>query len=114
MNKHEAEVFSKLGIPNMQHKDFKKNCMKAIEPDDSINIQFVPDGYVITEETKTVTVYEVENTNPLTEDKLDHIAYVFMTFDYYYWTLELKTIDRHGNVNDFDLTKQYYNLLGKE
>ena len=116
MNKHEREVFDLLEVKyaKINYKGFRKTLNKKIElnADDeemfeTLDIQFTPDGYMFNEKEKTCVIFEVENTNPLSKFKLDHMSKIAVDFDYYYWYLHLIVVNRFGHESEYNLYEHY-------
>ena len=112
MNKHERLVFDELEkkYEKINYKRFKKTLNETIEKNaeeiegfEEIDIHFVPDGFMYNEDEKTCFVFEVENQNPLSKGKLDHMSSIAMDFDYYYWGLHLIIVNRFGHESLYNL-----------
>lgn len=106
-------AFSKLAAgwllrfdSRMRVKGFARNLYTAIkkingeaDADDINEIllenRIIPDGYVIDQKTQTVYVFEIEDTNPLTMNKLRKLAQIWFYLDCVYWDLKLLVIDRY-------------------
>jgi hypothetical protein len=71
-----------------------------------------PDAYKIDRSSKTIVLFEVEDTNPITAGKLAELAAFWMAWDdddYDDWTVELHTVDRYGRVTgQIDLCAVHY------
>ena len=64
----------------------------------------LPDGLLINKQRCLALFIEIEDTHPLTEEKLDRYADTFWLLDAAYWTTVLRVADRYGrNVRDIDL-----------
>ena len=61
------------------------------------SIKFIPDAYSLDPKNRVVTVFEVENTNPLSDEKLGRLIQAWFVLDSISWDLLVMTCDRWGN-----------------
>lgn len=70
-----------------------------------------PDAYLIDVATEEVTLFEIEITSYLSEDRLRGWMHLWFVLDSMSWDLTLYRVDRVGQVNRTDLTAHYYAWL---
>lgn len=73
---------------------------------------FLPDAYRIDREAQEILVYEVEDTCPISPEKLLRLAYWWFQWDAddeHEWLPRVFVVDRYGNVGtEIDLMAAYY------
>ncbi len=84
-------------IPGIRTGQFAKSIRKVCgDPD--IAVHRIPDGHKICHFCKVIFVYEVEDTNPMTVNKI--IDYAILNHDLESWgNLVVIPLDRYGNLN---------------
>jgi len=102
----------------IRQKKFHKTIVSVFIDDedkgqiDQASAGLIPDGYKICEECQTITVYEVEDTNPLTISKLEKYVHLWLSLDSCFWVLLLCVVDRYGhNRRWIDLCDCFYAML---
>ena len=74
--------------------------------------QFIPDLWWIDDENKTIHLYEIEDTHPLTEDKLLLLHTFWWNMDGISWDVKLVVFDRYGkNPRPLDLMEYFYHMM---
>ncbi|MCM2275917.1 MAG: hypothetical protein NDI75_14100 [Candidatus Didemnitutus sp.] len=74
--------------------------------------RFIPDLWKIDRENKTIHLYEVEDTHPLTQKKLMQLHDYWWAMDAISWTVTLTVFDRYGvNPRVLDLTNYAFHML---
>ena len=64
----------------------------------------LPDGLVIDEENATAFFIEIEDKNPLSEERLNHYSSAFWMLDSVYWDFRLFVSNRYGqNHHEIDV-----------
>lgn len=74
----------------------------------------LPDAYRINVTAKKVTVFEVEDTYPLSWEKVDRYLALFWMLDNYDWDLEIVVVDRSGHARHADVTLLAHEVLAKK
>lgn len=109
-------TFSKLGAawllgldPRMKIGGFAKTLCASIE---RVNGKFdadelksllrrhriIPDAYLIDDDIEVVYLFEIEDTNPLTADKLRKLSEIWFRMDCIEWEMRVFLIDRHLSI----------------
>jgi len=89
---------SEYESPNQMYKEFK----------------FLPDAYEINKDDRSIVMYEIENTNRLSDLKLRKIAWCWFSLDCEDIELSLVITNRFGTgEHTMDLSDIYYKNLGK-
>jgi hypothetical protein len=57
--------------------------------------RIIPDAYLIDEEHKVAYLFEIEDTNPLTADKLRKLSEIWFRMDCIEWDMRVFLIDRY-------------------
>lgn len=71
--------------------------------------RFIPDAYLVDEKKEEVWVIEVEDTHPLTLEKLQRLINFYWWLDAYYWKLRVFTTNRYGqNLTEIPLFAYHY------
>ncbi len=74
--------------------------------------RFIPDLWWIDEPNKAIHLYEIEDTHPLTEEKLFLLERYWWHMDAIDWDLTLTVFDRYGlNPRPLDLTNYAMGML---
>lgn len=68
-------------------------------------LRILPDAYTIDPETWTITVYEVEVSHPVDDDKLARYFNLFWVVDQWEWSIRLVLVDKRGNERDVDVVR---------
>jgi len=68
----------------------------------------VPDGFCIDKSTLTITIYEVEVTGRVADDKLAAYSQGWDWLDFWGWTFKLMLVDAQGHQKEWDLMSTYY------
>jgi len=105
--------FSKLAAvwllnldPRMLIGGFSKRLCEAVEKSNSrcdsgelklllSNYRIIPDAYLIDQQAKTAYLFEVEDTNPLSADKLRKLSEIWWRLDSIGWEMRVFLIDRY-------------------
>lgn len=58
---------------------------------------FIPDAFMVDTAKRIVVCFEVEVTNQVSDDKLEHYQDLWWFLDDVYWGLRLVVVDRYGN-----------------
>ena len=86
--------------------DFRESWREAWKP------PFIPDLWWIDELNKAIHLYEIEDTHPLTEEKLLLLERYWWHMDAVDWELTLTVFDRYGlNARPLDLTSYALGML---
>lgn len=73
--------------------------------------RFIPDAFLIDEQNEEVWVVEIEDTHPLTLQKLQRLISFYWWLDAYYWKLRVFTTNRYGqNISEIPLFSYDYVL----
>lgn len=73
---------------------------------------FIPDLWWIDESNRAIHLYEIEDTHPLTEEKLLLLERYWWHMDALDWDLKLTVFDRYGlNPRSLDLTDYALRML---
>ena len=73
------------------------------------NVPGFPDGLLIDQENERAYFLEIEDSNPLTEDRLTQYANAWWALDDLYWTLHLIVANRYGhNHHEIDLRRWWF------
>ncbi|MAS96144.1 MAG: hypothetical protein CMO55_23325 [Verrucomicrobiales bacterium] len=73
--------------------------------------RFIPDAFVIKEDEEEVWVIEIEDTHPLTTEKLRRLIDFYWWLDGYCWDLRVFTANRYGqNKSEIPLFAYHYAL----
>ncbi len=94
-----AKSFIKRRYDNAQEFGFRKNVTAALGEWSDIGewyINFIPDLYQINEKKKTIRIWEIEDTNPLSESKMQKLIKMWFYLDCEDWDFEVITTDRYG------------------
>lgn len=103
-------TFSTLAVTKMQAYDpaiktrgfaqALRDILELEDPDADDNADYnpgiIPDAYKIDHDNQCIWIYEIEDTNPLTLDKLVLITDIFWLFDWLSWNTRLIVYDRYG------------------
>jgi hypothetical protein len=64
----------------------------------------IPDAFLIDCDRDTVVLFEVEDSTPVSEAKMEIYTNLFWMLDWYSWGLVIVTLDRWGNYRaEFDV-----------
>jgi hypothetical protein len=121
--------FSKLGIgwllafdARMQTIGYARNLRKAIRATHGegeeehmgemlSEYRVIPDGYIIDRQNQTVYFFEIEDTNPISTDKLRKLSQIWFYLDCIQWDLKVFLIDRYlSNWRALPLSQIYFSL----
>lgn len=58
--------------------------------------RIVPDYFRINGNDQIISIYEIEDSHPLTVEKLCRLRDIFWLLDYVYWEFKLFIVDRYG------------------
>lgn len=75
--------------------EYGETCWDVFQQD----VPRLPDGIAIDRENRIAYFIEIEDSHPLSEDRLDLYGRAFWHLDSVYWQLKLITADRYGNPN---------------
>ena len=107
-----ANNIKKIGFKENLLNEIKKDIdtKEIIDIEDTIEsiktTHFVPDAYLIDKDKKTVYIFEIEDTNKLSINKLYELVYLWECLDYIYWELRVIVTDRYlYNWRNIDLCK---------
>jgi hypothetical protein len=104
-------VFHDLGlrclaerVPNLRLKGFAAFAKELLlaegwHPDDVVEADLPglrPDAYAVDAAAATITLYEVEHSNPVDANKMTRVVEWWWALDDVYWTLRLITVDCQG------------------
>lgn len=82
----------RAAVPNYAEEDFK------------FHLGAIPDAFLIDRDRKTVVLFEVEDSHPVSEQKMDIYVDLWWVLDWNEWDLVLVTLDRWGNyLTEFNL-----------
>jgi len=88
-------------------KGFAAAIRKAVTTCDAADYfrwwRFIPDAYRVDEAEMVVTVWEVEVTSRISEEKVNAYINLFWFLDYEDWSLRMLTMSHLGVVGDLDL-----------
>jgi len=71
--------------------------------------RFVPDAFLIDRKKSQVVIYEIEDTHPLTIEKLERLFAFYWWLDAHYWILRVLITNRYGEVtNEIDLFHHFF------
>src|ERR1051325_2279125 len=103
----EQQSYMVQGSEMAEHKKyFEENWETMWKP------QFIPDLWWIDKEADTIHLFEIEDTHPLTQDKLALVHNYWWDMDAISWKVELTVFDRYGlNPRSLDLTQYAYHIL---
>jgi hypothetical protein len=118
MTLHGERIKHLINKEGLNKKGFYNKLNHTIETDHTFNIyQLVPDAYKICEFCKCVKVFEVENSNQVSDIKLDKYSELWFDLDSVGWWLFLCIIDRFDDRHYYDDEKfinRWYQNLSKE
>jgi hypothetical protein len=106
-------LVSELADPDEKELHLKKEYQKAIMEDFEgvFPPNIIPDLFEIDRENKTIRLFEIEDTHPLTNEKLMTLVEWWWALDNYDFELELYVTDRYGfNIRKFDLIALCFHL----
>jgi hypothetical protein len=112
----------KLSDKRMQTNGFAKAIRKYVrdeddpdnEPNAEIDVHFRPDAYVVDINNQAITVYEVEDTNALSVQKIRDLTHFWFVLDSYSWDFRVVVTDRYGlNQRELNMQAYYYYFLSK-
>jgi hypothetical protein len=124
MTKHQ-ELIEALKRSGASTGPFRGDCVRAIDrsvadPREAGIAQIDwqcsvrPDAYKVDELGATVTVFEVEVTSAVTEEKLSKYEDLWWFLDEYHWRLKLVAIDRFGVEREIPLVyKKLASTIGE-
>ncbi len=73
--------------------------------------RFIPDAYVVGEREEEVWVVEIEETHPLTLQKLQKLINLYWWLDAHHWKLRVFTTNRYGqNISEISLFSYHHAL----
>jgi hypothetical protein len=103
-------------FPNAERHQFGTRLRAAVEEwgNDEDPFHRRPDAFVIDVEQREVTVFEVEITGYLTQQRLREWAMLWMTLDGMEWDLHLIRVDRIGDRTKANLGAYYYSFLAED
>jgi hypothetical protein len=101
-------------LPNAKRYGFRKEVEKLL--DEKLEIKIIPDLYRICEFGKTLFVYEIEDSNSMSIDKLQLYADLWDMFDNDdLWHMMLICLNRYGiHQTIIDLNSAFYYFLEKD
>lgn len=86
-------------------------CLSGDEREYRESLNLRPDGYAINAELGHILCVEIEDTNPLSRERLEKYVDAWLLCDYEYWLLRLWTTDRYGRqVVEHDLCRLFYDF----
>lgn len=102
--------------PTISNHGFNFSCLKLI-CDEAEKMEWtsifkkcrvIPDAFKICHSCKTITAFEVEDSNKLTEEKLSKYAMLWFYMDCEEADLLLCVMDRYGNNRNYINLEEYY------
>jgi|SRR5215831_9722632 len=92
--------------PRMQVKGFARDLCKAIaetyskgEAEDLKELidenRIIPDSHLIDKKLRTIYLFEIEDTNPISADKLRKLSEIWFQLDCLDWEMRVFLIDRY-------------------
>lgn len=111
MTEHKQIILSlEASIPNFKWRGFRKALNTAL-PDGEVGYtKFIPDGYVINKDTKTIQLWEVVCSSDITGQKLIALLQFWWEMDAYGWSIEITILNGKliQTLSDIDLCDLFY------
>jgi len=70
--------------------------------------RFVPDAFEIDQEESIITIYEVEISHPISNNKMHTYWQLLHFIENEDWTLKLIRVDRFGNHTEIDIVRWWH------
>ena len=110
MTEHKQIILSLANsIPNFNWRGFRKELNNVL--DNQLDyLKFIPDGYVIDRDAKTVHLWEVVCSNDITGNKLTALLQFWWEMDCYGWRVHLTILNGKliQTLSDDDLCDIFY------
>ena len=84
----------------LRWSNFVKEALEAF--------RFVPDAYEIDQEEFIITIYEVEISNPISDDKMHTYWQLLHFIEDEDWSLKLIRVDRFGNHTEINIERWWH------
>jgi hypothetical protein len=114
---HEMTIRVLVGNdPRIQRNGFAAALRAAVDRDNEdgdgdeverVARQIIPDAFMIDEGARVVTVYEVEDTCPITYEKMRLLGGIGFALDCEDWEFNLVVVDRYGGQREVDWYRYY-------
>ena len=91
------------------------DCREVFEElwEHTLKPKFIPDLWQIDRESRMIHLLEIEDTHPLSNDKIGLIHKYWWDMDAYSWDIKLTVFDRYGlNPRPLDLTDYAFHMMG--
>ena len=105
----------KKGNPNIRTHLCRQAIRKAVikrwsdEVKEALEVfKFTPDAFEIDQEESTITIYEVEISNPMPNSKMHTYWQMLHFIEDEDWDMNLIRVDRFGNHTEIDLFHWWY------